>query len=144
MSSTKPADATTAYEIQGLIYRFFFYLDEQEYDELTALMAPTGVWHRNGKALKGPEGVMEAMKMRPVGFTTRHLITNIMVDVDGADRAQATFYMTVFVHTGDARPSGPLPIELPLHCSVFSETFVRTAQGWRIAELEGSATFHRT
>ncbi len=144
MSSTKTADATVAHDIQDLIYRFFLYLDEQNYDQLTKLMAPTGIWHRNGQALKGPEGVMEAMKTRPLGFTTRHLITNIMVNAADADHAAATFYMTVFAHTADVKPTGPVHIQLPVHVSIYREKFVRTPQGWRIAELEGTATFHRT
>jgi hypothetical protein len=135
--------ATIRHEVQDVILRFFLHLDEQEYEPLAQLMAPEGTWLRNGVLLKGPEGVLEAMRARPAGFTTRHLITNIIIDASGEDRADATYYMTVFVHTGEARPAGPVPIDLPFHVSVFREKFARTPQGWRIAELSGTATFNR-
>jgi hypothetical protein len=119
------------------------HLDEREYDKLAGLMAPAGTWLRNGVLLTGPEGVREAMRSRPPGFTTRHLITNIIVRPTGAEKADATFYMTVFVHSGDAPPAGPVPIDLPVHLSVFQQKSVLTPQGWRIAELSGTATFNR-
>ncbi len=130
-------------DVQDLIFRFFLHLDEQEYDQLAQLMAPSGTWLRNNVLLKGPESVREAMRTRPVGFTTRHLITNIIFDCPDQDHAEATYYMTVFVHTGETRPTAPVPIDLPMHVSTFRQKFVRTPQGWRIAELSGEPTFRK-
>lgn len=130
-------------DVESVIFRFFLHLDEQEYDQLAQLMAPTGTWLRNGALLKGPEGVREAMRSRPAGFTTRHLITNVIVDVADDDHADATYYMTVFVHAGDAKPTGPVKMDVPMHVSVFRQRFMRAPEGWRIAELHGTATFHR-
>jgi ketosteroid isomerase-like protein len=47
MSTTDHADRL---DIERLIYRFFLFLDERSYDDLSALMAPDGVWHRRGKS----------------------------------------------------------------------------------------------
>ncbi len=143
MQTAASTRAAAQRDVEDVIFRFFLHLDEQEYDELSGLMAPTGTWLRNGALLKGPEGVREAMRSRPAGFTTRHLITNIVVDIEGEDHAEATYYMTVFVHSGEARPSGPVKMDVPMHVSVFRQKFVRIPQGWRIAELSGTATFHR-
>jgi len=137
------ADHTTHHQIERIIYSFFRYLDDQRYDELTALFAPDGIWHRAGKALRGPQGVKEAMATRPVGFTTRHLITNVVIDLVDNDEALASYYMTVFVHEGEQRPKGPVPLDLPLHVSVFEQRFARSATGWLIKNLSGVATFQR-
>ena len=136
-------DHTTHHQIEQIIYLFFRYLDDQRYDELVTLFAPDGIWHRAGKALRGPEGVREAMNTRPVEFTTRHLITNVVIDLTGTDDATASYYMTVFVHEGEQRPKGPVPLELPLHVSVFEQKFTQSATGWLIKSLSGVATFQR-
>jgi hypothetical protein len=142
-SQSIPDDATVQRDIEHMIFRFFLYLDEQEYDRLSSLMAPTGTWLRNNVLLRGPEAVREAMRSRPVGFTTRHLITNIIVDVADSDHADVTFYMTVFVHSGDEKPTAAVKMDVPMHVSIFRQKVARTSGGWRIAELSGTPTFHR-
>jgi hypothetical protein len=107
------------------------------------MFAPDGVWHRQGKQLRGPDAVMDAMKQRPAGFTTRHLITNVIVDVDGSDAASARFYMTVFVHEGTEAPKAAVPMAVPMHVSSFEQKFVNRGGQWLIGELNGIATFHR-
>jgi hypothetical protein len=143
MASQIADRATIQRDIEQMIFRFFLHLDEQQYDEVSALMAPEGTWLRNNVLLKGPAGVREAMRTRPVGFTTRHLITNIIVDIADSDHADVTYYMTVFVHSGDAKPAGAVKMDVPMHVSIFRQKVVRTSAGWRIAELSGTATFHR-
>src|SRR5437868_6170271 len=114
MASQAADRATIQRDIEQMIFRFFLHLDEQQYDEVSQLMAPTGTWFRNNVLLKGPEGVREAMRARPAGFTTRHLITNIVVDIADADHADVTYYMTVFVHAGETRPTGPVKMDVPM------------------------------
>jgi hypothetical protein len=130
-------------KIENLIYEFFYCLDERRYRELSDMFAADGVWHRQGKELRGPDAVMDAMKQRPPGFTTRHLITNVMVDVDGPDAASARFYMTVFVHEGAEPPKAAVPMAVPMHVSSFEQKFVNRGGRWLIGGLNGVATFHR-
>jgi hypothetical protein len=142
-SQSIPDSATTQRDIEQMIFRFFLHLDEQEYDQLSSLMAPTGTWLRNNVLLRGPQDVRDAMRSRPIGFTTRHLITNVIVDVTDPDHADVTFYMTVFVHSGDKKPTGTVKMDVPMHVSIFRQKVVRTSDRWRIAELSGTPTFHR-
>jgi len=128
-------------DIERLISRFFLFLDERRYGDLSALMSPDGVWHRQGKALRGPGDVTEAMKSRPGGATTRHLVTNFVIDVTDSTHAEATFYLAVFFHGADTPPKLPVPLELPRHISIFSAKFVRGASGWKVADLSEIPTF---
>lgn len=136
-------DHTDRLDLERLIYRFFFFLDERRYGDLAALMAPDGVWHRQGKALRGSDQVMEALKKRPAGATTRHLITNVVIDVIDRTHAEATYYLAVFFHAADTPPKLPVPIELPRHISIFREKFVRTEAGWRVSDMSEIPTFAR-
>ena len=143
MTAQSAGRADSHREIEQMILRFFLHLDEQEYDQLATLMAPSGTWLRNNVLLKGPGGVREAMRARPVGFTTRHLITNMAIDVVDDDHADATYYLTVFAHSGDVKPTGPLKMEHPVHVSIVRQAVARTGDGWRVAALSAEATFHR-
>ncbi len=143
MASQSADRATIQRDIEQMIFRFFLHLDEQQYDEVSQMMAPAGTWLRNNVLLKGPEGVREAMRSRPAGLTTRHLITNIVVDIADSDHAEVTYYMTVFVHAGDAKPTGPMKMDVPMHVSIFRQKVARVSGAWRIAELSGTPTFHR-
>jgi hypothetical protein len=142
-SQSFPDLAIIQRDIEQMIFRFFLHLDEQEYDQLSSLMASTGTWLRNKILLRGPADVREAMRSRPAGFTTRHLITNVIVDVADSDHADATYYMTVFVHSGEEKPTAAVKIDVPMHVSIYRQKVVRTPDGWRIAELSGTPTFHR-
>jgi hypothetical protein len=141
--ASTPVSGTVHRQIERIIYLFFRYLDDQNYEKLTALFSPSGIWHRAGKALRGPKGVKDAMAQRPAGFTTRHLITNVVIDTAGRNETIASYYMTVFVHEGTERPKGPVPLQLPRHVSVFKQKFVRSKSGWLIKELSGVPTFHQ-
>jgi hypothetical protein len=137
------ARAAIQHAVRDVILRFFLHLDEKEYDQLVKLLAPDGTWLRNGTLLTGPDAVLETMHRRPPGFTTRHLITNILVQPTDEQHAAATYYGTVFAHIGHAQPTGPVPIELPVHVSIFRQKMVLRESEWLIAGLSGDATFHR-
>jgi hypothetical protein len=144
---TKKIDESAALlirsKIEKLIYEFFYCLDERQYRQLSDMFSTDGVWHRQGKELRGPDAVMDAMKQRPAGFTTRHLITNVIVDIADAEAASARFYMTVFVHEGTEAPKAAVPMAVPMHVSSFEQKFVNRDGQWLINGLNGVATFHR-
>ena len=126
-----------------VVHRFFRHLDDGDYDGLVALMAADGVWHRQGKMLRGPAMVLEAMKARPAGVTTRHLVSNMLVDVIDPDHAEASCYITVYAYTGDKKPDDPAPLELPLQIGTYRIKLTRTPQGGRINEIAAKMAFRR-
>lgn len=130
-------------EATTVVHRFFRHLDDGDYGALAALMAPEGVWHRQGKMLRGPTMVLEAMKARPAGVTTRHLVTNMLVDVADPDHAGASCYITVYAHTGEKKPDEPAPMELPLQIGTYRIKLTRTPQGAQIDEITAKVAFRR-
>jgi hypothetical protein len=78
-------------------------------------------------ALRAGFGVREAMQR-----TSRHICGNIVVTVDGPDRATGSSYLLAFVHDGP--PDGqPLPMDGPADLDDVHDEYVRTGDGWRIA-----------
>jgi hypothetical protein len=132
------------HEAAAVVHRFFRYLDDGDYDRLAAMMAADGVWHRQGKMLRGPAMVLEAMKARPAGVITRHLVSNLLVDVAAPDHAEVSCYITVYAHTGETKPDQPAPLELPLQIGTYRIKLTRAAQGGaRIAEITARMAFRR-
>lgn len=131
------------HEAARVLLRFFHNLDSRQYDALSALMASDGVWNRQGKALRGPAMVLEAMRARPKNATTHHVVTNLVVDAVDERHAEAIFYVTVFAPSGAIPESGPGPMELPFTVGTYREKLVLAGEGWRIAEISSQTTFKR-
>jgi hypothetical protein len=129
-------------EAERVLVRFFHHLDTGEFEALVALMAEDGVWHRQGKVLRGPGMVREALAERPKGRRTRHLVTNLIVDAVDERHVQAIYYLTVFRHDG-VTPGEPAPIELPASVGTYREKLVLTPAGWRVAEITSEGAFRR-
>lgn len=130
-------------DVERVIIGFFFHLDERRYAELAALFASDGVWNRQGETLRGPAMVLEAMHRRLAGTVTRHVVTNLLVDVSDAGEADASFYMTVFRHDGDRPATGPTAIELPYAVASCRGKLALAPEGWRFKALAATPTFRR-
>jgi hypothetical protein len=137
------AAATVTSEVERAINLFFRHLDECDYESLTALMTADGLWHRQGKELRGRAMIMEEMKARPVGFVTRHIVSNFVVDTTGPDHAAASLYITVFAHQAEAGASPPHPMALPNIVGVYRIKALRQADGWRLQEIRSTPVFRR-
>ncbi|RYE00714.1 MAG: nuclear transport factor 2 family protein, partial [Sphingomonadales bacterium] len=61
--------------------------------------------------------------------TTRHICSNVVIDVLAPDRARGESAMLLF--TGEGAPK----------VGSFHDRFVRTPGGWRFAERRGTLTF---
>jgi len=103
--------------------------DLGEWAALAGLYTLTGVVVRpNGHRLEGREAIEAAYAAGSPDRVTRHLCTNLRVDVDGPDAAHAT--TTVLIVAG-TRSDDP---DVTFRVGEFADHFERTDEGWRIAE----------
>ncbi|WP_338468324.1 nuclear transport factor 2 family protein [Novosphingobium sp. ZN18A2] len=105
--------------------------DEARWDEVADLYADDGVMYRPTDpdvAITGREAIREAFKGRPPR-KTRHVCSNVVIDVEGPATARGTSAMVLF--TGDGEPK----------VGSFHDRFCLTEDGWRFAERRGSLTF---
>ncbi len=105
--------------------------DEARWEEAAALYAPDGLMTRPtapDAPIVGQDAILAAFRARPPR-TTRHVCSNVVIDVESADSARGTSAMLLF--TG-----GPAPL-----VGSFHDRFVRTPQGWRFAERRGTLLF---
>ena len=107
--------------------------DERQWAELANLYTPTGVVVRpNGQRLEGREAIEAAYAAGSPDRVTRHLCTNLRVDVDGPDAAHAT--TTVLIVAGTRSDDS----DVTYRVGEFGDRFERTDEGWKIAERRAS------
>lgn len=111
MTSTDEISAKWACE--QLIYRFYWCLDDQLYDDLAGLFSETGTWVRLGKELTGPQQILDAMKER-TNWITAHLVTNLHISMKSPTEANSSQYVTLYRHEDWNVADGPAPVVLPL------------------------------
>ncbi len=105
--------------------------DEARWDEVAALYAEDGVMVRPtapNASVAGREAILEAFKARPPR-TTRHVCSNVVIDVESDTTARGTSAMLLF--TGEGAPL----------VGSFHDRFILTDDGWRFAERRGSLIF---
>jgi len=118
-------------------------LDTGQYETVANSFAEDGVWHRQGKQLKGPSMVRAAMAERPKGARTRHVVTNVLTTVQSETIAEINFYMTVFSHQGEADAPLPAPMDVPHTVNQSRATLRREGSQWKLTEMKSAATFQR-
>jgi hypothetical protein len=76
----------------------------------------------------GRDAILAAFEARAARIT-RHVCSNVVIDVESPTQARGHSAMLLF--SGDGRPT----------VGSFDDPFILTADGWRFAERRGSLTF---
>lgn len=108
-----------------------------------ALFADDGVLEMpGGKRFAGPAAIRQRLAEQPAAQVSRHVISNLLVDVVAEDRARGFCYLTLYRGVrGDA--SGPLPSAVPFVIGHYEDEFVRSGADWRFALRRLTFTFRR-
>jgi len=123
-----------------LIVRYAWLNDERRFEELAALFTEDARLYRPSaptQAIEGRAAILEAFRKRPIETMTFHVTSDVLVEVQGADRAQARSRILLLSAT---RPqeAGALPLEVKAPVpGVFRDSFALTADGWKFAERRG-------
>lgn len=115
-----------------LIHLYAQLNDASRWEEVAALYAPYGIMTRPSAPemeICGRAEILAAFQGRPPRLT-RHVCSNVVIDVESANRARGSSAMLLFTAAD----------KLPL-VGGFEDRFVRTEEGWRFAERRGTLTF---
>jgi hypothetical protein len=89
------------------------------------------------QVIHGRESIRAALLTRPKTLLTKHLATNVQIDVLGRDEARGLSYLTMISTTpGDA--AAPFTSAGPIYFGEFKDRFVREAGEWKFLERRGS------
>jgi hypothetical protein len=126
-------------EIADLVHRLGVALDEGNSDDLRSLLAEDATVRTPGGTAEGREAVIaQASRNHPPEQPIQHVITNVLVDLDGA-RARARANLVVYFGplAGASDPAGPVapPVEYTTG-EVYDYELVRTPEGWRFSRIQ--------
>ena len=130
-------------DCERLIKHYVNLNDAQDWEAVAALYTDDARFSRPSKPediIVGRAAILASMQARPPR-AQRHVIANIVVDVEDADTARA--FSVIVLYMGDAADDGGLPIKdsaSPL-IGTFTDHIVRTQDGWRFAERVGGLDF---
>ena len=91
------------------------------------LFAEDGVLHIYQR-LQGREAMRAARELRPKNMLTRHITTDVVIDMVDEDHARGSCYVTAYV-----LPEGGSELGLPAVVGEYTDEFVRTEAGWKFA-----------
>ena len=128
-------------DCERLIKRYVNLNDAQDWPAVAALYTEDAVFRRpsGGDAIVGREAILASLLARPPRVQ-RHVIANVVVDVEDEDHARA--FSVIVLYQGDPLPEGlpPMSASSPL-VGTFADQLVRTRDGWRFAERLGALDF---
>jgi hypothetical protein len=141
-------NATERFEIERecerLVTRYCHYVDHGQAERIAELFTKDGAWRAPGIEMKGQEELRRGFSARQAnrGRMSRHVCSNGLVEVIDADHATGVVYLTLYRHDGEeGRRTSPL--DGPEMVGEYRDRFVRTPDGWRIAERSTHVDFVR-
>jgi hypothetical protein len=90
------------------------------------------------QVIQGRETIRAALLTRPKTLLTKHLATNVMIDVESRDSASGLSYLTMISTTPPADAKPPYVSQGPIYFGEFKDRFVRENGVWKILERRGS------
>ena len=128
-------------DCQQAVHSFYLSLDACDFKTVANLMASDGIWHRQGKELKGPLEVLQALSERPKGRVTAHMVQNLVVHIHNENQASASYLCLVYRCDLSQPSSEPAPMQ-PLSILRYDDTFVKNASGqWLLKSKRSQRIF---
>lgn len=125
-------------EITDLVHRLGVDLDEHRFDEMRSLLVPEAKVQTPGGIAEGRDAVVaQASRNHRPEQPSQHVITNLLIDLDG-DRAHARANLVVAFGPLAGTRDPDKPFEFPVQYTagqVYNLDLVRTPEGWRFAAI---------
>lgn len=90
------------------------------------------------QVIEGRETIRASLLTRPKTLLTKHLATNVMIDVESRDAASGISYLTMISTTPPPGAKPPFVSKGPVYFGEFRDRFVREHGIWKFLERRGS------
>ena len=137
------ARRTIQQDCEALSIAYARAVDFRDYDEFVNLFTEDGTLE-TGVRLEGKQAIAASLKRRPDELRSRHVLTNIFVNVVNRDEATGISYLTLYRHVGpESLRSGPISFDGPFAIGHYQDVFVRMDDGWRFKSRVLHMAFRR-
>ena len=126
---------------ERLVYAYSRALDTGDMSAAADFFAVNGSMSRPmapNQVIQGRESIRASLLTRPKTLLTKHLATNIIIDVESRDAARGISYLTMIATTPPQGAEPPFVSEGPLYFGQFVDRFVREHNEWKFLERRGS------
>ncbi len=126
---------------EQLVQRFAVLNDASDFEELVKLFTEDGVFARPtipDQPMVGRQVILEQFKKRPPR-TIRHLMANVAITAESADRASGVCYMILYSGPPPAEgEKGPPKADGPALIGAFHDSFRKIDGEWLFSRRQGS------
>ncbi|HTV78346.1 MAG TPA: nuclear transport factor 2 family protein [Steroidobacteraceae bacterium] len=91
-----------------------------------------------GQVIQGREAIRASLITRPKTLLTKHLSTNVMIDVESRDAARGLSYLTMISTTPPQAAAPPFVSAGPVWFGEMQDRFIRENGVWKFLERRGS------
>jgi SnoaL-like protein len=126
---------------ERLIYEYSRALDLGDMSAAADFFAENGSMARPmmpDAVIQGRETIRASLLTRPKTLLTKHLATNVMIDVESGTAASGLSYLTMISTTPPADGKPPYVSQGPVYFGEFKDKFVRENGVWKFLERRGS------
>jgi len=126
---------------ERLVYAYSRALDVGDMSAAADFFAENGSMSRPmapDQVIQGRETIRASLLTRPKTLLTKHLATNIVIDVEGHNSARGISYLTMIATTPPQGAQPPFVSQGPLYFGQFVDRFVRENGAWKFFERRGS------
>lgn len=125
----------------ALVSRYTHLVDEGHASEVADLFTADGVWSSPEATFDGREAIRTAfLRREKSGRRSRHVCTNLAVDVEDEYHATGLCYLTLYRTDAETTPPRGTTPDL---VGVYRDRFVRTEDGWRFESRTTEVSFLR-
>jgi ketosteroid isomerase-like protein len=131
---------------QALATEYAEIVDTQDYARLREVFSNDAVFARPtnpDEPIRGIDNIIASFTSRPGNRVTQHFVCNVRVKVESEDAASGSCRILLYVadasdpETAEGRQTARKQL-----IGIYRDRFVRTKNGWRIAERRGHTLMH--
>lgn len=121
---------------------FAWHVDQRDHTAFVDLFAEDGVFERAAQRSVGHAAIRQFLDARPADRVTRHVCSNIRIDMTGPATATGTCAALMFQATPPigAAATQPLPVTSPVIVD-YVDDYVLTASGWKFKHRRTTLVF---
>jgi 3-phenylpropionate/cinnamic acid dioxygenase small subunit len=112
-------------------------IDFRDYDDFVMLFVEDATLDL-GRAMHGREAISASIAARPDNLRSRHVISNVFIDVVDENQARGICYLTLYRSLAASSKQEPVETTQPAAVGHYQDQYTLTRDGWRFQ----SRTFH--
>lgn len=132
-------------ECEKLVALYSHYADFGEAERVAELFSNEAIWEAGEIRFAGQAEIQQMMRGRQdmAGRRSRHVCTNLHLEVIDADHARGLVYLTLYRYDFETAETehGPPAETAPIAVGQYHDEFIRTDEGWRFSRRSAGIAF---